>query len=188
MFGKEPDSLGGGSGEGNLNSILGPGCKVKGNIELRGTIRIDGDFDGEIKCPETLIIGKSGIVRANVSGQERRHRREAPRQHPRDEQDRASDGFPRRRGYPDGSSRDRRGRVLRGELQDGSAGRRPEASARRERNQKRTRKDDREVALLRDDREKGLGAEGPAALFLAPDFSTRSRVGVDKSHRLLVSG
>ena len=67
MFGKEPDGLGGGSGEGSLNSILGPGCKVKGNIELGGTIRIDGDFDGEIKCPETLIIGKSGIVRANVA-------------------------------------------------------------------------------------------------------------------------
>jgi cytoskeletal protein CcmA (bactofilin family) len=66
MFGKEPDGLGGG-GEGSLNSILGPGCKVKGNIELGGTIRIDGDFDGEIKCPETLIIGKSGVVRANVT-------------------------------------------------------------------------------------------------------------------------
>jgi cytoskeletal protein CcmA (bactofilin family) len=65
MFGKEPDGLGGG-GEGNLNSILGPGCKVKGNIELQGTIRIDGDFDGDIKCPDTLIIGKSGVVKATV--------------------------------------------------------------------------------------------------------------------------
>jgi cytoskeletal protein CcmA (bactofilin family) len=65
MFGKEPDSLGG--GEGNLNSMLGSGCKVKGTIELQGTIRVDGEFDGEIKCPDTLIIGKSGIVRANVT-------------------------------------------------------------------------------------------------------------------------
>ena len=67
MFGKEPDSLGGGGGEGNLNSILGPGCKVKGTIEIKGTIRIDGDFDGDIKCPDTLIIGKSGVVKANVT-------------------------------------------------------------------------------------------------------------------------
>ncbi|UCG52615.1 MAG: polymer-forming cytoskeletal protein [Candidatus Latescibacterota bacterium] len=66
MFGKEADSVGGG-GEGSLNSILGPGCKVKGNIELQGTLRIDGDFDGEVKCPETLIIGKSGVVKANVA-------------------------------------------------------------------------------------------------------------------------
>lgn len=65
MFGKEGDTLSG--GEGNLNSILGPGCKVKGSIELKGTLRVDGDFDGEVKCPETLIIGKSGVVKANVT-------------------------------------------------------------------------------------------------------------------------
>ena len=65
MFGKEGDSISG--GEGNLNSILGPGCKVKGNIELKGTIRIDGEFEGEVDCPETLIIGKSGIVKADVN-------------------------------------------------------------------------------------------------------------------------
>jgi cytoskeletal protein CcmA (bactofilin family) len=65
MFGKEGDAVSG--GEGNLNSILGPGCKVKGSIDLKGTLRIDGDFDGEIKCPETLIIGKSGVVKAEVN-------------------------------------------------------------------------------------------------------------------------
>lgn len=64
MFGKEGDSIG---GEGNLNSILGPGCKIKGNIEIKGTLRIDGDFEGEVKCPETLIIGKTGVVKANIS-------------------------------------------------------------------------------------------------------------------------
>ena len=64
MFGKEADGLGG--GEGSLNSILGPGCKVKGNIELKGTIRVDGEFEGDIKCPDTLIIGKSGLVKASV--------------------------------------------------------------------------------------------------------------------------
>jgi cytoskeletal protein CcmA (bactofilin family) len=65
MFGKEGDAVSG--GEGNLNSILGPGCKVKGSIDLKGTLRIDGDFDGEIRCPETLIIGKSGVVKADVN-------------------------------------------------------------------------------------------------------------------------
>jgi cytoskeletal protein CcmA (bactofilin family) len=65
MFGKDADSITG--GEGNLNSILGPGCKVKGSIDIKGTIRIDGDFEGDIKCPETLIIGKSGILKAHVT-------------------------------------------------------------------------------------------------------------------------
>jgi cytoskeletal protein CcmA (bactofilin family) len=63
MFGKDPGST---TGEGSLNSILGQGCKVKGEIELQGTIRIDGEFDGQINCPETLIIGKSGLVKAEV--------------------------------------------------------------------------------------------------------------------------
>lgn len=63
MFGKDPGST---EGQSSLNSILGQGCKVKGNIELQGTIRVDGDFEGEVKCPETLIIGKSGIVKAEV--------------------------------------------------------------------------------------------------------------------------
>jgi len=63
MFGKEGETISG--GEGNLNSILGPGCKVKGEIDLKGTLRIDGEFDGQINCPETLIIGKSGVVKAS---------------------------------------------------------------------------------------------------------------------------
>jgi cytoskeletal protein CcmA (bactofilin family) len=63
MFGKDPGST---EGQSSLNSILGQGCKVKGNIELQGTIRIDGDFDGQVNCPETLIIGKSGVVKAEV--------------------------------------------------------------------------------------------------------------------------
>ncbi|MFH1755703.1 MAG: polymer-forming cytoskeletal protein [Candidatus Latescibacterota bacterium] len=63
MFGKDPGST---EGQSSLNSILGQGCKVKGSIELQGTIRIDGDFDGQVNCPETLIIGKSGVVKAEV--------------------------------------------------------------------------------------------------------------------------
>ena len=63
MFGKEAEST---TGQGSLNSILGQGCKVKGDIELQGTIRIDGEFEGSIECPETLIIGKSGVVKADV--------------------------------------------------------------------------------------------------------------------------
>jgi cytoskeletal protein CcmA (bactofilin family) len=64
MFGKEAETT---TGQGSLNSILGQGCKFKGNIELKGTIRIDGEFDGTMECPETLIIGKSGVVKANVT-------------------------------------------------------------------------------------------------------------------------
>jgi len=64
MFGKEAETT---TGQGSLNSILGQGCKVKGEIELKGTIRVDGEFDGKIQCPDTLIVGKSGVVKADVN-------------------------------------------------------------------------------------------------------------------------
>ena len=63
MFGKDAEIT---TGQSTLNSMLGQGCKNKGDIELQGTIRIDGQFEGSISCPDTLIIGKSGIVKGDV--------------------------------------------------------------------------------------------------------------------------
>jgi cytoskeletal protein CcmA (bactofilin family) len=63
MFGKDAEIT---TGQSTLNSMLGQGCKIKGDIELQGTIRIDGTFEGSISCPDTLIIGKSGVVKADV--------------------------------------------------------------------------------------------------------------------------
>jgi len=63
MFGKDGEVT---TTPGTLNSMLGAGCKIKGDIELQGTIRIDGQFEGSISCPDTLIIGKSGVVKAEV--------------------------------------------------------------------------------------------------------------------------
>lgn len=63
MFGKDAEIT---TGQATLNSMLGQGCKVKGDIEIQGTMRIDGHFEGSISCPETLIIGKTGVVKAEV--------------------------------------------------------------------------------------------------------------------------
>jgi len=63
MFSKEAETT---TGHGSLNTILGQGSKFKGEVELKGTIRVDGEFDGKIDGPDTLIIGKSGVVKANV--------------------------------------------------------------------------------------------------------------------------
>jgi len=64
MFGKEGDSI---VGEGKMNSIIGKGCKINGTIEVKdGTLRIDGEFEGNITCPDTLIIGKDGHVKADI--------------------------------------------------------------------------------------------------------------------------
>lgn len=63
MFGKEPENQNMGGGQ---TSILAQGCKFDGKIEVRGTLRIEGEFKGDIGTPESLVIGKTGVVHAKV--------------------------------------------------------------------------------------------------------------------------
>jgi cytoskeletal protein CcmA (bactofilin family) len=64
MFGKEVE---GNVQEGRINSILGKGCKFKGTIEVEGTLRIDAEFEGVVNCPDTLVVGKTGVVKAEIN-------------------------------------------------------------------------------------------------------------------------
>lgn len=65
MFGKEDESV---AGEGKMNSIIGKGCRINGTIDVKeGTMRIDGEFEGTVNCPGTLIIGKGGKVKAEIN-------------------------------------------------------------------------------------------------------------------------
>lgn len=64
MFGKEGEGM---IVEGKMNSIIGKGCTIKGTVEVQeGTLRIDGDFEGTVNCPDTLIVGKGGKVKAEI--------------------------------------------------------------------------------------------------------------------------
>ena len=64
MFGKEPENqvIAGGQ-----TSIIAQGCKFDGKVEVRGTLRIEGEFKGDIGTPESLVIGKTGVVNAQVA-------------------------------------------------------------------------------------------------------------------------
>ena len=64
MFGKEVESS---VQEGKLNSILGKGCKFKGTVDVEGTLRIDSEFEGVVNCPDTLVVGKTGVVKADIN-------------------------------------------------------------------------------------------------------------------------
>jgi cytoskeletal protein CcmA (bactofilin family) len=48
-------------------SILAQGCRFEGKIEVRGTLRIEGEFKGSIETPENFIVGKTGVVHAHCS-------------------------------------------------------------------------------------------------------------------------
>ena len=64
MFGKEPENQAIASGQ---TSIIAQGCKFDGKVEVRGTLRIEGEFKGDIGTPESLVIGKTGVVHAKVT-------------------------------------------------------------------------------------------------------------------------
>lgn len=49
-----------------MMNILGSGTKFKGNLKVAGSLRIDGEFDGEMTVSETLIIGKAGKLKGTI--------------------------------------------------------------------------------------------------------------------------
>ncbi|MFH1843015.1 MAG: polymer-forming cytoskeletal protein [bacterium] len=63
MFGKEPDNQNVDSGQ---TSILAQGSRFDGNVMVKGTLRVEGEFKGTIEMPENFIIGKTGVVHATV--------------------------------------------------------------------------------------------------------------------------
>ena len=52
--------------EQKLNSIMGRGSTMSGNIKAEGSIRIDGQFEGTLECGDTLVVGKEGNVQGDV--------------------------------------------------------------------------------------------------------------------------
>lgn len=49
-----------------IHSILGPESSFDGKLAFRGTVRIDGRFQGEIRADGNLIIGQDAKLVANA--------------------------------------------------------------------------------------------------------------------------
>ena len=64
MFNKEPENTAPSAGQ---TSIIAQGCKFDGKVDVKGTLRIEGEFKGDIGVPESLVIGKTGVVHANCN-------------------------------------------------------------------------------------------------------------------------
>ncbi len=47
-------------------SILAEGCSFNGTIDVKGSIRVDGAFEGKLLISDTLVIGRNGRVNADV--------------------------------------------------------------------------------------------------------------------------
>jgi cytoskeletal protein CcmA (bactofilin family) len=53
-------------GFGNLTAFIDQGSEFEGKLSFRDTVRIDGSFSGEISSENTLIVGESGKIHANI--------------------------------------------------------------------------------------------------------------------------
>lgn len=48
-------------------TLLGQGSAFEGKLTFEGTVKIDGEFAGEIRTLGTLVVGETADVRANIT-------------------------------------------------------------------------------------------------------------------------
>ncbi len=49
-------------------TFLGKGVDFKGKAQFEGTVRVDGNFEGEISIDDTLIIGETAFIKGTITG------------------------------------------------------------------------------------------------------------------------
>jgi cytoskeletal protein CcmA (bactofilin family) len=50
----------------SINTIVGPGSFIRGELRISGFIRIDGDIDGSLETPGRVIIGENARIRGDI--------------------------------------------------------------------------------------------------------------------------
>ncbi len=55
-------------GDGDVQAYLGKGSRVSGKLNFEGTVRVDGQVEGEISAQDTLIVGERAVVTAQING------------------------------------------------------------------------------------------------------------------------
>ena len=51
----------------SINSILGNGSTIKGNLRINGCIHIDGDLDGNLESSGNVIIGEHARINGSIN-------------------------------------------------------------------------------------------------------------------------
>lgn len=50
-----------------INSLVGEGTIFRGELELNGLLRIDGDYSGKITTPDKVLVGKNGRADCEIN-------------------------------------------------------------------------------------------------------------------------
>lgn len=66
MLSKDSDVNGLDRAGGKNDSLLSTDASFNGSISFKTFLRIDGQFEGEIKSKGTLFVGKTGVVKADI--------------------------------------------------------------------------------------------------------------------------
>jgi len=56
-----------GSDHGEIKAFLGPGSQFEGKLQFDEIVRLDGSFRGEIISEDTLIVGETADIEADVT-------------------------------------------------------------------------------------------------------------------------
>jgi cytoskeletal protein CcmA (bactofilin family) len=52
--------------EGKLDTVIGPETEVKGDVSVRGSMRMDGRVEGNLSVMDSLYMGKGAYVHGEV--------------------------------------------------------------------------------------------------------------------------
>ena len=52
--------------ESPIKAYLGVDALFKGSLNFEGTVRIDGKFEGQVHTKDTLVIGETGDIEADI--------------------------------------------------------------------------------------------------------------------------
>ena len=50
----------------SINTIIGKGSSITGNLKINGFVRLDGDIDGNLETDGNIIIGDSARIKGDV--------------------------------------------------------------------------------------------------------------------------
>lgn len=63
---KEDDDAMFDGGMDKMNTIIGKDTTISGTVEVTGTLRVDGVLKGDVNVSDTIAVGPTGTVEANV--------------------------------------------------------------------------------------------------------------------------